>query len=102
MKAAADRTARSASARGGFTDADYGTGSAGSIQARLAALDWKAIEESLWRFGYAKAGPVLTPAECAELIATYADAGSSMVATDSEGGAGIVTSGDAHEPRRAG
>jgi len=75
MKAAADRTARSASARGGFTDADYGTGSAGSIQARLAALDWKAIEESLWRFGYAKAGPVLTPAECAELIATYADAG---------------------------
>ena len=60
MKAAADRTARSASARGGFTDADYGTGSAGSIQARLAALDWKAIEESLWRFGYAKAGPVLT------------------------------------------
>ena len=40
---------------------------AGSIQARLAALDWKAIEESLWRFGYAKAGSVLTPAECAEL-----------------------------------
>ena len=40
---------------------------AGSIQARLAALDWKAIEESLWRFGYAKAGSVLTPAECAVL-----------------------------------
>jgi len=33
----------------------------------LTALDWKAIEESLWRFGYAKAGSVLTPAECAEL-----------------------------------
>src|SRR2546430_2397332 len=75
MKAAADRTARSASARGGFTAADYGTGSAGSIQARVAALDWNAIEESLWRFGYAKAGPVLTPAECAELIAMYADDG---------------------------
>ena len=43
------------------------------IAARLTALDWQAIEQSLWAWGYAKTPPVLTPAECAELIALYAD-----------------------------
>src|SRR5437773_11340541 len=43
------------------------------IKARLAALDWPAIEQSLWELGYAKTPPVLTPAECTELIALYAD-----------------------------
>jgi len=43
------------------------------IRARLAALDWGALEGSLWEWGYAKTPPVLAPAECAELIALYAD-----------------------------
>ncbi len=66
-------TARNVTARESFTTGDYGTGAPGTIRERLAALDWQAIEESLWRFGYAKAGPILTAAECAELIALYAD-----------------------------
>ena len=37
------------------------------IAARLADLDWSAIERSLWEWGYAKTPPVLTPDECAEL-----------------------------------
>src|SRR2546426_633686 len=44
-----------------------------AIRARLTALDWGAIEESLWEWGSAKTPPVLTPAECAGLIALYAD-----------------------------
>ena len=43
------------------------------IDERLLSLDWGAIEASLWEWGYAKAGPLLAPAECAELIALYAD-----------------------------
>lgn len=43
------------------------------IQARLARLDWDEIERWLWERGYAKAGPLLTPAECAELITLYGD-----------------------------
>ncbi len=68
-------TARKVTARGGFTVGDYGMGAAGAIAERLSALPWKAIEESLWRFGYAKAGPILTPEECATLIAMYGDDG---------------------------
>ena len=45
------------------------------IGARLAALDWSSIERSIWAYGYAKTPPVLTPAECAELIALYDDDG---------------------------
>jgi hypothetical protein len=44
-----------------------------TIGARLAALDWTAIEQSLWRHGYAKTPPVLTPEECAALIAMYGE-----------------------------
>src|ERR1051325_4373455 len=43
------------------------------IEARLAALDWAAIEASRWQPGYAKTPAVLTPDECAGLIALYGD-----------------------------
>jgi hypothetical protein len=43
------------------------------VATRLAGLDWTAIEESLWRHGYAKTPPVLTPEECATLIAMYGE-----------------------------
>ncbi len=45
------------------------------IEERLARLDWKAIEGSLWEHGYAKTPPVLTAEECAELVALYGDDG---------------------------
>jgi len=44
-----------------------------AIKARLAHLDWSAIEQSLWERGYAKTPPVLTPDECAGLTRLYAD-----------------------------
>lgn len=40
---------------------------------RLRRLDWKAIEASLLERGYAGTPPILTPAECAELVAVYSD-----------------------------
>ena len=43
------------------------------IAARRADLDWTTIERSLWEWGYAKTPPVLTPEECAGLIALYDD-----------------------------
>jgi hypothetical protein len=43
------------------------------ISDRLGALDWSSLERSLWEHGYAKTSPVLTPGECAELIALYRD-----------------------------
>jgi hypothetical protein len=43
------------------------------IAARLGDLDWGGIERSLWEWGYAKTGPLLTPDECAELVAMYDD-----------------------------
>ncbi|HET7343159.1 MAG TPA: 2OG-Fe(II) oxygenase [Methylomirabilota bacterium] len=45
----------------------------GDIAARLADLDWTAVERSLWEHGYAKTPAVLTPDECGELIAMYGD-----------------------------
>jgi len=44
-----------------------------TIKERLEQLDWQAIEQSLWEHGYAKTPPVLTPEECAELVALYTD-----------------------------
>jgi hypothetical protein len=44
-----------------------------TIAGRLGALDWEAMERSLWEWGYAKIPPLLTPEECAALIALYAD-----------------------------
>lgn len=45
----------------------------GSIRARLAALDWAGIEEALGEHGHATTPPVLTPEECAGLVALYGD-----------------------------
>ena len=40
---------------------------------RAVARDWSEIERSLWAWGYAKTAPVLTPEECAALVAMYGD-----------------------------
>lgn len=45
-----------------------------SIAERLAALDWRGIELALDECGWAIAGPVLDPAECAALVSSYGDA----------------------------
>jgi len=42
-----------------------------NFQDRLARLDWKAIDASLWQQGYAKTDPLFTPEECEALIALY-------------------------------
>ncbi len=42
-----------------------------TIQERLAQLDWKAIEASLWQRGYAKIEPLFTAEECEAVIALY-------------------------------
>ncbi len=42
------------------------------IRQRLARLDWTAVEAALWEGGYARTPVVLTPEECAGLIALYA------------------------------
>jgi len=44
---------------------------AGPIAARVAALDWGAVGAALDERGYASLGVLLTPAECAALVATY-------------------------------
>ena len=46
---------------------------AAPLRARLAHLDWKALRASLERWGYARTAPLLTPAECAELVALFRD-----------------------------
>ena len=43
------------------------------LRERLTALDWSGIERSLWAWGWAKTPPLLTPDECAELVALYDD-----------------------------
>jgi len=46
---------------------------AAAAAARVAALDWETIGETLHRYGAAATGgPLLTPAECASLAALYA------------------------------
>jgi uncharacterized protein len=42
-----------------------------AIHERLAQLDWKALEASLWQRGYAKTQPLLTSDECDAMIALY-------------------------------
>ncbi|MGH6892885.1 MAG: 2OG-Fe(II) oxygenase [Dongiaceae bacterium] len=49
------------------------TPKAASLTERLAYLDWPSLEQSLWERGYAKTLSLLTPNECAELIALYTD-----------------------------
>jgi hypothetical protein len=43
------------------------------IAERLAELDWDGFERSLWDQGFAKTRALLTPDECRELMALYAD-----------------------------
>lgn len=45
-----------------------------TIARRLEALDWEAIERSLWDRGYAETPEVLTPDECAGLVRLYGEA----------------------------
>jgi hypothetical protein len=42
-----------------------------SVSARLARLDWKALERELWTRGHAVTEPILTATECRELVALY-------------------------------
>ena len=44
------------------------------VAERIEALDWSGAEQSLSERGYAVTAPVLSPKECAELIALYNDA----------------------------
>jgi len=46
-----------------------------TIADRLAKLDWEAIEQSLWEWGYAKTPAILSADECAGLIELYGDDG---------------------------
>jgi hypothetical protein len=45
----------------------------GPVERRIGAIDWETAEESLWKWGYARTPPLLTPDECAELIQLYPD-----------------------------
>ncbi len=42
-----------------------------SIAERIDAVDWQAAEQSLYARGYAVTPPILSPSECASLIALY-------------------------------
>jgi len=44
-----------------------------ALAERLAELDWEALERSLWEWGWATTAPLLTPAECDNLVALYGD-----------------------------
>jgi hypothetical protein len=43
------------------------------VAERLRTIDWTAIEAALRERPYARLGPLLTPVECAELVASYGD-----------------------------
>jgi hypothetical protein len=43
------------------------------IAQRLAAIDWSGVEQALDAHGWGSVGPILTPAECAALVASYDD-----------------------------
>jgi len=43
------------------------------ISERIESVDWASTEDSLWACGYAVTEPLLTAAECAELIGLYGD-----------------------------
>ena len=48
-----------------------GVTAAPPVARRLAGLDWAAVERALDEWGWARTPPLLTPAECDELIALY-------------------------------
>src|SRR5262249_57674280 len=41
------------------------------VAGRLARLNWKALEAELWERGHALTAPILTSAECEELVSLY-------------------------------
>ena len=43
------------------------------ITKRIADLNWEALEQSVWEYGYAKTPALLTRQECEELIGLYPD-----------------------------
>ena len=43
------------------------------VAERVSALDWSALTEELHEFGCAQTAPILTPDECAEFTAMWAD-----------------------------
>jgi uncharacterized protein len=51
--------------------ADFSDDDARSVAARIAALDWTRIAAELDAYGCALTGPLLTPAACRALAATY-------------------------------
>ncbi len=44
-----------------------------ALSSRLGSLDWRGLRSRLDEQGWARTPPVLTPAECDEMIALYAD-----------------------------
>jgi hypothetical protein len=44
-----------------------------TIADRVQHLDWREMESSLWEFGHARTGPLLTEDECGALIDLYSD-----------------------------
>lgn len=44
-----------------------------AIKQRIAQLNWEELEQSLSAYGYAQTPPVLSAAECADLVQLYAD-----------------------------
>ena len=50
-----------------------GTVRSGSVGARVARIDWEAVERDLGERGYATTRPLLEPEECAELARLFAD-----------------------------
>ena len=44
-----------------------------ALEARIAALDWTALADALDKNGYAATGPLLSPADCAALVESYAE-----------------------------
>ena len=43
------------------------------VAERVAALDWRTLEDALWQWGYATTPALLTPDECRALVALYPD-----------------------------
>jgi hypothetical protein len=66
-------TSRMVSARSAASGGPPASWPLPSVASRLAGLDWELIESELWARGYAETDPVLTPEECGELVALYAD-----------------------------
>lgn len=75
MNHASTKTGGAATARAAGTPGRLaaGTGPAATWQDRAEAVDWNAVRGELDRYGCGLTGPLLTPAEAAEIAALYAD-----------------------------